>query len=119
MKTTFDINWTVACLGTPTLYLSLFLTHIILLLIFFLLILHLLPSHVPLLMHPILSFHQPHYPLIFQQIVSMFLHPTLHLHQNYHHLHLQEAPHPNFQEDQLVLTGNLSILQISTLQPTL
>jgi len=35
MKTTFHINWTVACLRTLTLYLSLFLTHIILLLIFF------------------------------------------------------------------------------------
>jgi len=35
METTFHINWTVACLGTPILYLSLFLTHIILLLIFF------------------------------------------------------------------------------------
>jgi len=35
MKTTFHINWTVACLRTLTPYLSLFLTHIILLLIFF------------------------------------------------------------------------------------
>ena len=38
---------------------------------------------------------------------------------HYHRIHLQEAPHPNFQEDQLVLTDNLPILLISTLQPTL
>ena len=35
MKTTFHINWTVTCLRTLTFYLSLFLMHIILLLIFF------------------------------------------------------------------------------------